>query len=980
VNAPARANRSVWNAIARFCSRHAVVVIVFWILAAGASNLLVPQVESVARAHGRGFLPQDAPVNLAARAMAEQFHDGASNNLAYLVLEGDHRLGPADRAFHDQLVADLHADAAQVDSVLDLWPDPLTSQAVVSADGKAVYTMVRLRGELGDGQAVHAVQAVRAMVLSQRPPPGLHVFLTGPGATIADQITSVDKQMLMITGLTTVLIATLLFVVYRSTMTPAVPLLTVGIALAVARPAVAFLGAHDVIEVSIFSAALLAALVLGSATDYGIFLLGRYHEQRRAGAAHDDALALANRTIAPVIAASGLTVAAALSCLAFAHVGLLRSAGLPCAVGVFTGMVASLTFLPALLHLVGKRGLAQPRTMHNRAVRRWRAIGTIIARWPGPVLVVSGLVLLICAIPAATLRLGFDEIDTLPDNTHVNRGYQAMDRHFPPNRLLPEIVLIKSAHPVNTPAGLIAVERITKALMGIPGVYLVQSASRPAGSIPDQATLTAQAGMIADQLNANMTQMTRQLSSIDQFTSTLTQFSSSVAQLQNGMAVGVGGIDQLHGSVDTMRTGLNQLHDSTAQMSTDIEPLRAFTQNNPNCATDAICSMVLKVVDPVDTSLAATGSMNTGMSSIDTSVRSMRNGFSGAESSLTTMRGALGQMRTLASEMKGATGQIQPMVSTLVDYLRGMRHDFQGSTEGGFYLPARAWQDPGFRRAAHVYFSPDGFSTRILVFGNGKMFGPDGAHRSADIAATLKEATKEGTLAGSTIINTGFGTGIAELRSYVVQDFELLAKVALMLVFVIVLVMLRSPVAAIVVFGTVVVSYASAIGISTLIWQGIVGKDLHWPVTTIALIALVAVGSDYNLLLTMRMREEVFRHGAGVRTGIIRSIGGTGGVVTVAGIVFGITMLAMMVGDVLSIKQVGATIGVGLLIDTLIVRTFLVPALASALGRWFWWSPAPLARALHTMWSASRSARPAHAVPMSNGAAQDAVPNPVVVP
>jgi RND superfamily putative drug exporter len=81
-----------------------------------------------------------------------------------------------------------------------------------------------------------------------------------------------------------------------------------------------------------------------------------------------------------------------------------------------------------------------------------------------------------------------------------------------------------------------------------------------------------------------------------------------------------------------------------------------------------------------------------------------------------------------------------------------------------------------------------------------------------------------------------------------------------------------------------------------------------------------------------------------LKTGMIRTFGGTGGVVTTAGIVFGITMFAMLSSDVLSIEQVGTTIGVGLLIDTLIVRTFVVPGIAGLLGRWFWWSPVPLVR------------------------------------
>jgi MMPL family len=98
----------------------------------------------------------------------------------------------------------------------------------------------------------------------------------------------------------------------------------------------------------------------------------------------------------------------------------------------------------------------------------------------------------------------------------------------------------------------------------------------------------------------------------------------------------------------------------------------------------------------------------------------------------------------------------------------------------------------------------------------------------------------------------------------------------------------------------------------------------------------VAVGADYNLLLVMRLKEEAH---AGLKTAVIRAFGGTGGVVTTAGIVFGITMFAMLGGNVLSIAQVGSTIGVGLLIDTLVVRAFVVPSIVVLLGRWFWWSP-----------------------------------------
>src|SRR6185437_16797418 len=106
---------------------------------------------------------------------------------------------------------------------------------------------------------------------------------------------------------------------------------------------------------------------------------------------------------------------------------------------------------------------------------------------------------------------------------------------------------------------------------------------------------------------------------------------------------------------------------------------------------------------------------------------------------------------------------------------------------------------------------------------------------------------------------------------------------------------------------------------------------------------LIAVGADYNLLLALRIKHEA---AAGLRTGIVRAFGGTGGVVTTAGIVFGITMLALLGSSVLSIAQIGTTIAVGLLLDTLVVRAFVVPSIVALLGRWFWWPSALPRRAV----------------------------------
>src|SRR3984893_811942 len=127
-----------------------------------------------------------------------------------------------------------------------------------------------------------------------------------------------------------------------------------------------------------------------------------------------------------------------------------------------------------------------------------------------------------------------------------------------------------------------------------------------------------------------------------------------------------------------------------------------------------------------------------------------------------------------------------------------------------------------------------------------------------------------------------------------------------------------------------------------------------------AIVIMLAVGSDYNLLLVSRFQEEIH---AGLKTGIIRSMGGTGGGGTAAGLVFALTMGAMISSDLRNARQIGSTIMLGLLFDTLVVRSFMTPSIAALLGRWFWWP-----RRVHT----HASPEPTASTPARGPAADDA--------
>ena len=198
----------------------------------------------------------------------------------------------------------------------------------------------------------------------------------------------------------------------------------------------------------------------------------------------------------------------------------------------------------------------------------------------------------------------------------------------------------------------------------------------------------------------------------------------------------------------------------------------------------------------------------------------------------------------------------------------------------------------------------------------------------------IKIALKETSLAGSKIYIGGSGSNNKDIQLYAKNDLMIAAIAAFVLIFLIMMIITRSLVAALVIPGTVAFSYAGAFGLSVLIWQHLIGLPLHWLILPLTFIVLVAVGSDYNLLLVARLKEEIH---AGLNTGLIRALGSTGGVVTSAGLVFAFTMLAMLSSDLRTIGQMGSTVCIGLLLDTLVVRSFIVPCLVRLLGPWFWW-------------------------------------------
>lgn len=247
--------------------------------------------------------------------------------------------------------------------------------------------------------------------------------------------------------------------------------------------------------------------------------------------------------------------------------------------------------------------------------------------------------------------------------------------------------------------------------------------------------------------------------------------------------------------------------------------------------------------------------------------------------------------------------------------------------------------DPAVATAALAQVvSADGHTARILVSGDANPLSPAGRARLRAEQAALRTALPGTALAGARVEVTGAAAFGADLHDLLRRDLKVVAAMVLAAVVLILVMVLRALVAPLYLLASVVLSYAAAIGVTALVWHTLLGRPLVWFLPIVTFVFLVAVGADYNLLLTARIREET---PTGDRPGIARAVISTGGVITSAGLIFAGSFLALVPAPLLDLSEVGTAIAIGLLLDTLIVRTLIVPAAAMLLGPLNWWPRRP---------------------------------------
>lgn len=917
-----------------------VPIILSWLVLTALTNSVVPQLEAVGKEHSVSLSPQDAPALIAMKQLGKQFQQFDSDSMAMIVLEGDQPLGEGAHHYYDDLVRQLEHDTKHVQHVQNYWGDLITAAGSQSTDGKAAYVQVNLAGNQGETLGNESVAAVRDIVDRSQPPAGVKAYVTGQAPLTADSTEASDKSMIKITVVTIAVIALMLLIVYRSIGTTLLMLVVVLVEMSAARGVVAVVGHMGLLGLSTFATSLLTSLAIAAGTDYAIFLVGRYQEARQSGQEREDAYYTAFHGVSHVILGSGLTVAGAMLCLHFTRLNYFSSMGIPSAIGLGVVVVASLTLAPAVLTVGSRFGLLDSRRVIK--TRGWRRIGTAVVRWSAPILVATIAIALVGLLALPGYKTSYDNRKYIPPDVPANIGYAAAERHFSAARMNPDILLVEAGRDLRNAADMIVLDKIAKNLFRVDGIAKVQNITRPLGDPIAHSSIPFQVSLQSVSLTENMQFLKARMGDMLTMTDQLGTMIATMQQMQALMHQMTDTTHQMLGNMKEMKATTDEMRDHLADFDDFFRPLRNYFYWEPHCYDIPICQSLRSVFDGLDGVDKLSDNLDALLANMTDLDSVMPQLVALLPTLIEVSQNMQGTIKTMYSTFNGLISQIDRMTDTAS--AMGQAFD-DAKSDDFFYLPPEAFDSPDFQRGLRLMLSPDGKSAQFIITHDVDPATPEGiSHVDAELNAA-KEAVKGTPLADAKFYLGGTAATFKDIQFGAKWDLLIAALGAITLIFMVMLIITRALVASFVIVGTVVLSLATSFGLSVLVWQYLIGMELSWMVLAYSVIILLAVGSDYNLLVVSRFKEEI---GAGIKTGIIRAMGATGGVVTAAGLVFAVTMASLVTSDLRSIGQGGTTIALGLLFDTLIVRSLMTPSIAALLGRWFWWPLKVRSRPLRT--------------------------------
>ncbi len=844
--------------VGRFATRFRVPIIITWIALAAIVTVVAPNINDVASSDTADFLPSGAPFEHAGDVYKATFPEDDSKASSVIVMDArdlpggifDATAATFDEAtqtgpgnFTRDLAAWLRGPDAP-DAVLSVTA-PTDSQTIASlmvasttsGDPALANQIAFVRVEFAytptEPPTETAINAIESWITAHRPA-GLKTYQTGSAPIVLDTTNAVKTSAERTIWVTIVLVVLMLLAVYRSPVSPLIPLSAVTVAYLITRGIVAFLGAHYM-TITSYANVLLVAVMYGAGTDYCLFLISRYREEMAEHVGLVAATAHTVHRVGETISSSAGTIFVGFMAMSFAQMGIFKTSGPALAIGVVVSLLAGLTFVPAVLSTLGDRAFWPFKATHRHNGRLYELTSKWVSTRPLTVILVIVVLMIPLSLYGVTRSVNYDMLTDLPDSMDTVVGFNLLKDSLGAGSAIPLTVVVTGRDPSTVAADIV---QISDQIGALRGVYDVRGLDDPLGLHSTQYADLLHVGAQL-RLAAGMFQDTQATASADP------------------------------AALGSMLAGFRDYLDTLATTFPSIA-------DDPNLLTlHDLLDNPLRLVTQRDAAIAA---------------------LDGLATEFDAMPDAL-LLPTALGDALGALGDSNPLGSLIDRYMANSGTAFKLDVVFGEY-PS----------------SNEGMDTLTAI---------------RAILKPYHTASGDGVASGMAAVTT-------DLRD--TMDSDLLHAIGFVLagIFIVLLIMLRSIVAPLYLIGTVLLSFTFTLGLTNLVFETVMHiNGLTWYVPFFSFVFLVALGIDYSIFLFGRVKEEVSYNG--MREGVHIAVATTGAIITSAGMILSGTFAALMAGQIAGLRELGFAVGVGVLIDTFIVRTVLDPALATLFGRWTWW-------------------------------------------
>ncbi|KDN57808.1 MMPL family transporter [Exiguobacterium sp. AB2] len=819
---------------------------------------------------------------------------GKSDKTISLVYEFD-SLGEAERADISRVIREIETRDDVVKDVLDPFENEETEAQLVSEDARIVLVPITVEGS---SEAINAFSDdVRANVL----PEDETVYITGEEIINNDVNLSAQEGLKKTEIITVVLIFSLLLLVFRSIVTPFIPLIAVGFTYLLSQSFVAFFVDWFGFPVSNYTQIFLVAILFGIGTDYCILLLSRYKEELGAGHTIEDAIVNTYKTAGRTVLISGLAVFVGFASIGFADFPIFKSA-VAVAVGIAVLLLILFTVVPFFMATL-KHRLFWPskKAGEHHDSRLWATFSRLSVNRP----FISILVVAAITVPVLFTyddARSFNTVDEIGDDYDSVKGLNLISEGFGKGESLPVQVILKQADALSE-AEIPYIEKFSSELEKIDGVSGVRSVTRPTGDVIDDFYVDTQ---------------------LEQVSEGLAEAETGLGDVQDGLAQVQTGIDAV---VAQLPAGASNAGAPLAEAAAGLGQLNAQL---------GLIGQGLTVTQNIPATVAGLGQVSVGLGQIEAGINEAASALTAQGAQAGELGTGLSQLATGVGEANAGLSQIEAGLGEAVSFLSALS-EADSLRDTGVYLPEGTLTSDAFAPAVDRYVFDDGTATQLEVVLDMDPYSPEAIDTVETVKATMDRVVTDTPFEAATIGYAGISSINSDLNTTSTNDFNRTVVIMLVTLFVVMAMLFRSMIMPLYMIGSLLLTYYTSAAITELIFVEGLGYDgISWAVPFFGFVMLIALGIDYSIFLLDRFREESL-NGMTVRDALVHSMTKMGTVIMTAAVILAGTFGAMIPSGVLSLVQIATIVITGLLLYGLIVLPLLIPAITVSFGDGVWW-------------------------------------------